>query len=85
MTAQELRNRPEYRLCMNKIRSYKKGFEFTVNFGLIPRPKANALKIVLRDAVKAGYIESIEIGLTFEGEFIEEKFRKITDREGVMS
>lgn len=44
MTREELRNHEEYAICMNKIRSYKKGFEFTLNYSQIPTAKANALK-----------------------------------------
>lgn len=49
MTVNELRNHKEYKICMDKIKSYKKGFEFTLNYSQIPTAKANALKIIATD------------------------------------
>ena len=80
MTHEELRNHPEYAICMNKIRSYRKGFEFTLNYARIPTPQANALKIVMRDAIEMGLIESIAIGLSLEGKQTDETFRKVKER-----
>ena len=77
MTAQELRNHEEYAICFKKIKSYRKGFEFTLNYSQIPTPKANALKIVMSDAIEQGLIESIQIGLSLEGDWVSETFRKI--------
>ncbi len=77
MTATELRNHEEYTLCMNKIKKYRKGFEFTLNYAQIPTPQANALKIVMADAIKEGLIESIAIGLSLEGIQTDETFRKL--------
>lgn len=77
MTIAELRNHKEYELCMNKIKAYKKGFELTLNYSQIPTAKANALKIVMRDAIEQGLLESIAIGLSLEGIQTDETFRKI--------
>ena len=77
MTIQELRNHKEYAICINKIKAYKKGFEFTLNYEQIPTPQANALKIVMRDAIAMGYLESIAFDLNLEGEQTAETFRKI--------
>ena len=77
MTKEELRNHEEYRLCMNKIKAYKPGFEFTINFSSIPKAKANALKIILKDAIDVGLLKSIALGLSITGEFVDETFRRI--------
>ncbi len=77
MTIAELRNDKEYELCMNKIKAYKKGFEFTLNYSQIPTAKANALKIIMQDAIEQGLLESIAIGLSLEGKFTDETFRKL--------
>jgi maltodextrin utilization protein YvdJ len=80
MTTQELRNHEEYALAMKKIRSYRKGFEFTLNYSAIPRPQANALKIIMQDAIEMGLIESIAIGLALDGTQTDETYRKIKER-----
>ena len=77
MTKEELRNHEEYRVCMNKIKAYKPGFEFTINFSSIPKAKANALKIILKDAIDAGLLESIALGVSITGEFVDETYRRI--------
>ena len=77
MTIQELRNHEEYAICFKKIEGYKKGFEFTLHYSQIPTPKANALKIVMQDAIDQGLIESISTGWSLEGQLTEETFRKI--------
>lgn len=82
MTVQDFRNCEEYAICMRKIKRYKKGFEFTINYAQIPTGKANALKIVFHDAVKQGILENIADGWSFEGHIVEETYRKITEIEG---
>lgn len=77
MTVTELRNHKEYELCMNKIKKYPKGFEFTLNYAQIPTPQANALKVIMADAIEGGLIESIAIGLSLEGIQTDETFRKL--------
>lgn len=77
MTAQELRNHPEYELCFKKIKAYPKGFTFTLNYSQIPRGKANGLKIIMADAIEQGYLESIAIGLALDGTFTDETYRKL--------
>ena len=81
MTINEVRNHEEYALAMKKIKSYRKGFEFTINYARIPTPQANALKIVLQDAIKQGYLESIALGYSLQMVNTDETFRKITDAE----
>lgn len=77
MTAYELREHPEYKQAMQKITSYRKGFEFTMNWARIPRPQANALKIIIRDAIKAGLIEQIATGLSLELEIVDETYKRL--------
>lgn len=77
MTTQELRNHEEYALCFKKIKAYRKGFQFTLKYSEIPTPQANALKIVMQDAIEQGYIESVVIGLAIDGTQTDETFRRI--------
>ena len=77
MNTAELRNHPDYKLCMDKIRSYRKGFEFTLNYAKIPTPQANALRIIMRDAIADGLVESIALGLSLEMENTDETFRRL--------
>lgn len=77
MTIDELRNHEEYALCMRKIKAYRKGFEFTLNYARIPTPQANALKIVLHDAREQGLIEIIATGLALDGTSVDETFRRL--------
>lgn len=77
MTIQELREGNEYALCMKKIHNYKKGFQFTLHYEHIPTPQANALKIIMQDAIEQGLIESIAIDLNLQLEQTAETFRKL--------
>jgi maltodextrin utilization protein YvdJ len=77
MTVNELRNHKEYKICMDKIKSYKKGFEFTLNYSEIPTAKANALKIIMADAVEQGLVESTATHLSLTGETTAETFKKL--------
>lgn len=63
-----LRSHPEYIACMTKITSYKKGFEWYMNWSIIPKAKVNALKIILSDASEKGIIEIIEDEWGFDEE-----------------
>lgn len=76
MNVNELRAHPEYKVCMDKIRNYREGFEFTVRFDLMRIGQANTMKVILRDAVDQGLIESLSIGLSLEGVVTDEKFRR---------
>lgn len=77
MTITEVRNHKEYAICMNKIKAYRKGFEFTLNWEQIPRPQGNALKIVMEDAKEQGLVESIAFDLNLEGTCTAETYRKL--------
>lgn len=46
MTIAEVRQSKEYEKCVNKIKKYKKGFQFTLYAERIPKPQWNALMIV---------------------------------------
>lgn len=81
MTKEELRAHPEYFKCMEKIRGYRPGFRFRMNWTEIPTAKANALKIVLEDATKAGYIESISLIFNWDSDLAETIYKR-TDKEG---
>lgn len=77
MTITELRNHKEYALCFEKIKAYPKGFEFTLRWTSIPTAKANALKIVMADAIEAGYLEPIASTLSLEGICTSDTYRKL--------
>lgn len=79
MTREELRAHPEYAYCMGKIRGYKPGFVFTLNYNQIPFAKANALRIVVEDAVKAGWLRLENFNLDFYGHCTDETLRR-TDK-----
>ena len=66
MTAAELRLHPEYEICMNKIKAYRPGFVLRMDYTQIPVPKGNALKIVLRDAWKTGYLDPVSTDLDLD-------------------
>ena len=80
MTTAELREHPEYKSSMDKIKSYRPGFKFTMNYAQIPVAKANALKIILNDACEYGYLESVSMGVDLSGNLCDETFRR-TDKE----
>lgn len=77
MTKQELRETKDYKEAVEKIKGYSIGFEFTLNYASIPKAKGNALKIITRDCIDAGILESIAIGIDLEGNFCDETYRRI--------
>lgn len=77
MTVQEVRNHKEYAVCFEKIKSYPKGFTFTLEWARIPKPQANALKIVLEDACKQGLIEVTSFDLSIDGIETGRTYKKI--------
>ena len=77
MTKEELRKRSGYIEAVEKIRNYSKGFTFTLDFSRIPKAKANALRIVLKDCENMGLIESISFGLDIQGNLVEEEYKRI--------
>lgn len=77
MTKAEFRQSKEYREMMDKIKGYTKGFTFTLKYGEIPNAKGNALRIVTEDAIDKGILESIAIGLSLQGEPVEETYRRL--------
>lgn len=77
MTKSEFRQSKEYREMMDKIKGYTKGFTFTLNYGEIPKAKGNALRILTEDAIKEGILESVSIGLTLQGNPVDETYRRL--------
>lgn len=77
MTKSELRETNEYREIMDKIKSYPKDFTFTIQYGAISSAKGNALRIITKDAIKKGILESTAIGLNIQGEPVEETYRRL--------
>ena len=77
MTKEEFRNSKEYAEMIDKIKAYTKGFTFALKYAEIPKAKAKALEIVTNDCIKSGILESIEIGLDIQGNFVEEKYKRV--------
>jgi hypothetical protein len=77
MNKQELRQAKDYKEAMAKIEGYTKGFRFTINYTEIPSAKANALKIILQDACKQELLQSVQFGLSLEGELVDETFVRL--------
>lgn len=77
MTKAECRQSKDYADAVEKIRNYSKGFEFTLHYADIPKAKANALKLIADDCIKMKILESIEIGLDIEGNFVQETYRRL--------
>ena len=77
MTKEEFRKSKDYAESMQKIENYYKGFTFTLKYGEIPKAKANALKILTQDAIDRGILECISIGLSINGDVVEEKYRRL--------
>ena len=81
MTILELKKEPGYIEAFEKIKKYSTGFIFTVYYSDIPEAKANALKILLRDCVELGLIESLSIGYDLDMTLLSEKYRR-TEKRG---
>lgn len=77
MTKQELRETKDYVDAVEKIKSYRKGFEFTLNYASIPKAKGNALRVITKDCIDAGIIESIGIGIDLQGNFCDETYKRL--------
>lgn len=77
MTIEEMRKTEEYTKIVQKVKKYRKGFEFTLDVNVIPRPQWNALRMVMRDLEKQGLIENIEFGYSIDGELVEEKYARL--------
>lgn len=63
MTVNEFKASADYKNAHRKIEQYKQGFEFTIYWEQIPKPKANALHILLNECEQQGLIEEIAFGL----------------------
>lgn len=77
MTIQELQQTKDYAEAMSKIKKYPKNFTFTLNYSVIPKGKANALRIIMQDCIDGGIIESVGIGVALNGEQTEETFKRL--------
>lgn len=77
MTIEEMRKTEEYTKIVQKVKKYRKGFEFTLDINVIPRPQWNALRMVMRDLEKQGLIENIEFGYSIDGELVEGKYARL--------
>lgn len=77
MTELEFKQSKEYNDAIEKIKNYPIDFTFILKYSEIPDEKANALKIITRDCIAMGILESVSIGLDIQGEFVEEKYKRV--------
>lgn len=78
MNKAEFRKSKEYRDMIDRIKGYPIGFTFTLKYAEIPKGKANALRIITKDCIDMGILESISIGLDIQGNFVEEQYKRIS-------
>lgn len=78
MSKSEFKNSKEYREMVDRIKGYPIGFTFSLNYGEIPEKKGNALKIITKDCIDMGILESISVGLDIQGNFVEEQYKRIS-------
>lgn len=52
--------------CINKIRNYNKGFEFTISYYKMTDSQVNGMNWVVRKAEELGLIKCISIGHSLE-------------------
>ena len=76
MNKAEFRKSKEYSDMVDRIKGYPTGFKFILKYGEIPKGKANALKIITKDCIDMGILESISIGLDIQGNFVEEEYKR---------
>lgn len=77
MTIAEVRQSKGYEKCVNKIKKYKKGFQFTLYAERIPKPQWNALMVVLDDCIKDGLLEGISFGFDLDMNITEKTYKRI--------
>lgn len=76
MTIAEFRKSKDYADMIAKIKGYRSGFQFTLDFVNIPKAKARALEVVTEDCKKMGILESVSFGLNLNGDVTEETFKR---------
>ena len=76
MTTEQLRSHPEYKVCVDKIKNYRPGYVFTIDYTNIPRAKANGLRCILRDACKLGFLESVSTQISLSCEITAETWKR---------
>lgn len=77
MSKTEFKKSKEYQGIIDMIKGYPIGFTFKLKYSEIPVKKGNALKIVIRDCINIGILESISIGLDIQGNIVEEEYKRI--------
>lgn len=77
MKKELFRKTEEYKKCVEKIKNYRNGFEFDIEYWRMTEPQKNAIGIVLDDCRALGLIKSISIDLSIELEMVEERYRRI--------
>lgn len=79
MTREEARKTTDYAEAMSKIRNYRKGFKFTVDFQAIRKvseAKVRGMEMILQDACKLGLIESLSFDFDLLGNVTSKTYRR---------
>lgn len=77
MSKSEFRKSKEYSDMVDRIKGYPIGFKFSLKYGIIPKKKGNALRVITKDCIDMGILESISIGLDIQGNLVEEEYQRI--------
>lgn len=77
MQIEEFRKHPEYKLCMDKIKKYRKGFKFTIPYYKMTAGQRNGMSVVLYDAQKQGLISSVAVSYSLGLEITDETYIKL--------
>ena len=79
MNKQEARQTKDYQMAINKIKGYKKGARFKMNYQHlnISEAKLNGLKLILKDCCDEGILENVETGSTLDGLITDETFVRL--------
>lgn len=77
MTKDEFRKSNEYKKAIKKIVGYHKGFSFTLVYASMPVGKRKAVRILMSDCEAMGIVESVNIGVSLEGNFVSETYRRL--------
>lgn len=77
MTKEEFRKSKEYKEALEKIMNYSKGYRFTLSYATMPIGKRKAMRILMMDCEAMRLVESIGIGISLEGLFVSETYKRL--------
>ena len=77
MNRVEFRESKEYKDAVERIKSYSKGFNFTLPYYKMTKGQKNAMHIIVDDCIKEKIIDSVSFGLDLTGNITEETFIRL--------